>query len=115
VLKTLLHVIPRERSSGEKAGTGRAAASLAPTAASNERGSSIRAALVVLLLTSLAAAQTLTGKVTNSTTGKPSAGDEVVVFKLGRGMDELGRTKIDAAGQFSFKLDDPRFAMSQRE
>src|ERR1700681_895451 len=88
VLKTLLQVIPRERASG------------------NERGASIRAALVILLLTSFAAAQTLTGKVKNSTTGKPSAGDEVIVFKLGLGMEELGRTKTDAAGQFSLKLDD---------
>jgi hypothetical protein len=105
VLKTRLHVIPRERASSEKAGTGRAAAPLAPTA---ELGASIRVALVVLLLTSFAASQTLTGKVKNSTTGKPSAGDEVVVFTLGQGMEESGRTKTDAAGQFSFKLDDPQ-------
>jgi len=60
----------------------------------------------VLLLTSLAAAQTLTGTVKNSTTGKPAAGDEVVLLKLGQGMEEGGRTKTDAKGQFSFKLDD---------
>jgi hypothetical protein len=60
----------------------------------------------VLLLTSLAAAQTLTGTVKNSTTGKPAAGDEVVLLKLGQGMEESGRTKTDAIGQFSFKLDD---------
>ena len=88
MLKTPLQVIPREHASG------------------NERGASIRAALVMLLLTSFAAAQTLTGKVKNSTAGKPSAGDEVIVFKLGRGMEELGHTKTDAAGQFSLKLDD---------
>jgi hypothetical protein len=61
---------------------------------------------VILLLTSLAAAQTLTGTVKNSTTGKPAAGDEVVLLKLGQGMEEAGRTKADAKGQFSFKLDD---------
>ena len=61
---------------------------------------------LVILFTSFAAAQTLTGTVKNSTTGKPSAGDEVVVFKLGQGMEESGRTKTDAKGQFSFKLDD---------
>jgi hypothetical protein len=88
--------------------TGRAAAPFAPTAASKGRGASIRIALIVLLLTSFAAAQTLTGKVRNSTTAKPSAGDEVIIFKLGRGMEELGRTKTDGAGQFSFKLDDPQ-------
>ena len=57
-------------------------------------------------LSTLAAAQTLTGTVKNSTTGKPSAGDDVVMFKLGQGMEEAGRTKTDAKGQFSFKLDD---------
>jgi hypothetical protein len=61
---------------------------------------------IILLLTSLAAAQTLTGTVKNSTTGKPSAGDDVVLLKLGQGMEEAGRTQSDAKGQFSFKLDD---------
>ena len=28
------------------------------------------------------------------------------MFKLGQGMEESGRTKTDAKGQFSFKLDD---------
>src|SRR5712672_1575266 len=37
-----------------------------------------------------------------------SVRDEVVLFKLGRGMEELGRTRTDAAGQFSLKLDDPQ-------
>jgi hypothetical protein len=54
----------------------------------------------------LATAQNLTGTVKNSTTGKPSAGDEVVLLKLGQGMEEAGRTTADARGQFSFKLDD---------
>jgi hypothetical protein len=62
--------------------------------------------VAILLLTSLAAAQTLTGTVKNSTTGTPAAGDEVVLLKLGEGMEEAGRTKADAKGQFTFKLDD---------
>ncbi len=61
---------------------------------------------VALLLTTLAAAQTLTGTVTNATTNQPAAGDEVVLLKLGQGMEEAGRTKTDAKGKFSFKLDD---------
>jgi hypothetical protein len=61
---------------------------------------------LVVLLTSLAASQALTGTVKNATTGKPAAGDEVVLLKLGQGMEEAGRTKTDAKGQFSFKLDD---------
>jgi len=62
----------------------------------------------ILLLTSFASAQTLTGTVKNSTTGKPSTGDDVVLLKLGGGMDESGRTKTDAKGQFSLKLDDDK-------
>jgi hypothetical protein len=58
-----------------------------------------------LLLTSLATAQTLTGTVKNSTTGKPSAGDDVILLSLGQGMEEAGRTKSDAKGNFTFKLD----------
>jgi hypothetical protein len=65
-------------------------------------------AAAILLVTSLAAAQTLTGTVKNSTTGKPAAGDEVVLLKLGGGMEESGRTKADAKGQFTFKLDDDK-------
>ncbi len=62
--------------------------------------------LAILLLASFAAAQTLTGTVKNATTGKPGAGDEIILLKLGQGMEEAGRTKADAKGQFSFKLDD---------
>src|ERR1700689_2402076 len=61
--------------------------------------------ILTLLLTTLASAQTLTGRVKNSTTGKPSAGDDVVLLSLGQGMEEAGRTKTDAKGAFSFKLD----------
>jgi hypothetical protein len=60
---------------------------------------------VALLLSTLASAQTLTGTVKNATTGKPAAGDEVVLLSLGQGMEEAGRTKADAKGNFSFKLD----------
>ncbi len=62
--------------------------------------------LVVLLVSAFASAQTLTGTVKNATTGKPAAGDEVVLLSLGQGMEEAGRTKTDAKGNFSFKLDD---------
>ncbi len=59
----------------------------------------------LLLLALSASAQTLTGTVKNATTGKVSAGDEVVLLSLGQGMEEAGRTKSDAKGDFSFKLD----------
>jgi len=67
-----------------------------------------RSLIVVLVLSlgSLTSAQTLTGTVKNGTTSKPSSGDEVVLIKLGQGMEEAGRTKTDGAGNFSFKLDD---------
>jgi hypothetical protein len=67
----------------------------------------VRAACAAaILLTTLASAQTLTGTIKNGTTSKPAAGDEVVLLKLGQGMEEAGRTKADAQGHFSFKLDD---------
>jgi hypothetical protein len=68
--------------------------------------SRISVALAILLLASLASAQTLTGTVKNSTTNQPSAGDDVVLLKLGQSMDEAGRTKTDSKGNFTFKLDD---------
>jgi len=56
----------------------------------------------LLLLTSFAAAQNVTGTITNGTTGKPSAGDEVTLLSLSQGMQEIGSTKSDAQGRFSF-------------
>lgn len=61
--------------------------------------------VAILALCSFASAQTLTGTVKNSTTGKPAAGDEVILLSLGQGMEEAGRTKADAKGNFTFKLD----------
>ena len=52
-----------------------------------------------------ASAQTLTGTVTNGTTKKPAAGDDVVLLSLSQGMEEAGRTQTDAKGTFSVKLD----------
>ena len=61
---------------------------------------------VLLLLAAFASAQTLTGTVTNATTNKPAAGDDVVLLSLAQGMQESGRTTTDATGHFSLKLDD---------
>lgn len=63
-------------------------------------------AATIVLFSSCALSQTLTGTVKNVTTGKPAAGDEVVLLSLSQGMEESGRTKTDAKGNFSFKLDD---------
>jgi hypothetical protein len=48
-----------------------------------------------------AAAQKITGTLTNGTTGKPSAGDEVTLLSLSQGMEEVAHTKSDAQGRFS--------------
>jgi hypothetical protein len=63
-------------------------------------------ALLTFTLGAYAAAETLTGTLKNGTTGKPGAGDEVILIKLGNGMEEAARTKADAKGNFSFNLDD---------
>jgi hypothetical protein len=61
------------------------------------------AALLLLAFVGVAAsAQNITGTVTNGTSGKPSAGDEVTLLSLSQGMQEIGSTKSDASGHFSF-------------
>jgi hypothetical protein len=95
-VKTLLNIVPIERFGCPKVRGWRTAAT--------------QASILILLLTSFAAAQTLSGAVKDSTTGKPSAGDQVVVFKLAQRMEESGRTQTDADGRFGFKLEDPQAA-----
>jgi hypothetical protein len=65
------------------------------------------ALLLTITIGAYAAAETLTGTVKNGTTGKPGAGDEVILIKLGNGMEEAARTKADSKGNFSFTYDDP--------
>jgi 5-hydroxyisourate hydrolase-like protein (transthyretin family) len=48
-----------------------------------------------------ASAENITGTVTNATSGKPSAGDEVTLLSLSQGMQEVGSAKTDAQGKFS--------------
>lgn len=60
----------------------------------------------VLLFCSLATAQTLTGTVKNGTTNKPASGDDVILLSLTQGMQEAGRSKTDAHGNFTLQLDD---------
>jgi len=64
------------------------------------------ALLVVLALFALPVtilAQNITGTVTNGTTGKPAAGADVTLLSLSQGMQEVGSTRADAQGKFSFK------------
>ncbi len=64
-------------------------------------------ALALLLLGSFASAETITGTVTNKTTNKPGAGDDVVLIRLAQGMQEAARTKSDSHGHFSLDNPDP--------
>ena len=66
----------------------------------------IRSALCALLLCAAAQAATITGTVTNGTTSKPSAGDQVILIKLAAGMEQAAQAKTDGQGHFSLNFDD---------
>jgi hypothetical protein len=53
-------------------------------------------------------AQTITGIVTNGTTNKPAAGDEVTLIKLSQGMEPLATTKTNGRGEFKINGNDPK-------
>jgi 5-hydroxyisourate hydrolase-like protein (transthyretin family) len=59
---------------------------------------------MVAAFSSFAIADSITGTVTNKTTNKPAAGDDVVLIRLQQGMQEATRTKTDAKGHFSLDL-----------
>ena len=52
-------------------------------------------------------ADTVTGKVVNRTTQKPAMGDEVVLLRMGEGMQEETRVRTDAQGAFSVNIAHP--------
>jgi len=54
----------------------------------------------------LALGESITGVVTNKTTNKPAAGDEVVLIRLQQGMQEATRTKTDTHGRFTLDVPD---------
>ena len=58
----------------------------------------------MLALSSFAMADSITGIVTNKTTNKPAAGDDVVLIRLQQGMQEASRTKTDAKGRFTLEV-----------
>jgi hypothetical protein len=58
-------------------------------------------AFSLLLTGALADATTITGKVTNKTTGKPAAGDPVVLVDVQAGMGEVAHATTDANGRYS--------------
>ena len=57
--------------------------------------------LCILLFAASAFAASITGTVTNRTTGKPSAGDTIAVINTAQGMDELSKVISDAQGHFT--------------
>ncbi len=62
------------------------------------------AATLLLIFSLAAAADTLKGVVQNSTTNKPSVGDDVTLKKIGNGMEDVAKTKTNAKGEFSFNV-----------
>ncbi len=53
-----------------------------------------------------AVAASVSGVVTNKTTGKPAVGDDVTLIQLAQGMQEAGHTKTDARGRYTLDIPD---------
>ncbi|MDR3764931.1 MAG: carboxypeptidase-like regulatory domain-containing protein [Acidobacteriota bacterium] len=73
--------------------------------------------MCVALTCAAAVAQTITGTVTNATTGKPAAGTTVTLVDPMAGMAEVASAKSDARGNFSIKAEaakGPRLAKAER-
>jgi hypothetical protein len=59
---------------------------------------------ILLFFAAFAQAATVTGTVTNKTTGKPSAGDSVVLVDVQAGMADAATATTDSKGQYSLQL-----------
>ena len=72
------------------------------------RPQTLAALFAGLLLASAvsANADSITGTVTNKTTNRAAAGDDVVLIRLSQGMQESTRTKTDSRGHYSLELPD---------
>lgn len=70
--------------------------------------SGIKSAFLLLVCGACAlsafAADTISGRARNQTTGKAAAGDEVILLRLQNGMEEEARTRTDAQGGFSLPI-----------
>ena len=67
-----------------------------------------KTAVCLIFIAPIALAQTsIKGTVTNKTTGKVVAGDDVVLIRLAQGMQESTRSKTDSKGKFSLEVPDP--------
>ncbi len=76
------------------------------TVKSGVRFSTSIPAVALLCLATTAFASTLTGVVTNKTTNKPAAGDDVTLIRLQQGMQESAHTKTDGRGHFTLEVTD---------
>jgi hypothetical protein len=74
--------------------------------------------LFALLLAAGAFAQSISGTVTNATSGKPAAGTTVTLVDPMGGMAEIGTAKTDAQGRFKFEgvpaAQGPRLARAEK-
>ncbi|HEU5403063.1 MAG TPA: carboxypeptidase-like regulatory domain-containing protein [Terriglobales bacterium] len=61
--------------------------------------------LLLAFFSSSSLAQTVSGIITNGTTGKPAANVEVTLLTLSSGMSESGTTKTDAQGNYSMPME----------
>ncbi len=64
-----------------------------------------RVVLALLLSVATASATVISGRVTNQTRGIPAAGDDVILLRLGEGMQEVERTRTNKQGAFSLAAD----------
>jgi hypothetical protein len=71
------------------------------------RGVIAALALTVCLSTVALGANGITGSVRNQSRSKPAAGDDVILVRLDRGMQEEARAKTDAQGAFTLDVQQP--------
>jgi len=64
------------------------------------------AALCLAAFTATAMAASLSGTVTNRTTGKPSKGDTIALINTAQSMDEIAKVTTDAQGKFQVNAPD---------
>jgi hypothetical protein len=63
--------------------------------------------LLSVLILPVAASAAISGKVLNMTSARPAAGDDVILLRLGNGMEEESRTKTDLQGAFTLNENSP--------
>jgi len=66
-----------------------------------------RLVLLLLALSVSANAEAVSGKVRNITTSQAAVGDDVILLRLGNGMEEEARAKTDAQGAFTLNSSSP--------